>query len=158
MAFNTDDRLQLEGSEAGTGFDEDSLNELSVLELVELIEQEEQLVDAFERNRELGASALLHRVANFSVEQQDAAPALEVGGQTTELLDELHDLIDQLEVVSDQLDQRSACLDQQEIAQADIAAMLLEAQKQLSIRIDQAHASVSEEKRGRRQHTFRRAA
>ncbi len=158
MAFEIDDRLQLDSFEVDDGACQADLGELSALELIELIEQEEQLVESFEQGRELGANALLHRIMNFAVEQQDADDEQVVAARATQLLDELHETIDQLETTCDQLDQRSARLDQQEIAQADIAAMLLEAQTQLANRIDQAQKYLAGEKRGREQRAFRRAA
>ena len=155
MAFDTFDQLQVLGSWES---DETAIEELSALELVELIEHEEQFVAKFEQNRELGASALLHRIANFAVEQQDAQEGDQSTTQAIDLIDDLHVLLDQIEAMTDHLDLRSATLDRQEIAQADIAAMLLEAQTHLANRINQVQAHSTYELRNRRQNNLRRAA
>jgi len=136
------------------------LDELSALELNDLIEAEQHTVEQFEGKREMGATALLQSalerarttvgresdtadllptpIASTTIAENDsseinasASDALEI-----QLLEELECVVKQLDRYSEQLEQQAEQLLRREASFAEASAELLDAQQQLASQLN----------------------
>lgn len=150
------------GNEATEAPDPDA-KKLSVAQLVERLEREQQLVEEFETGRQRGAESLLHvararaesLVANRgpagSTEPAAASTGVvaayptrkpvQAGAATADdlqprLLEEIEELIRHLNQFSDELDRRAEDLTDREASDEQAAAALLDAQQTLAAQLD----------------------
>lgn len=123
------------------------VTQLSALQLVSLIEEEERQIEEFEQSRQLGAGALLDAVAErIDLSSRDELAETDQQLQTVPLQgstdedevdhDELAHMLDQANLLTAELQRRSAQLADREAAQAELAEAVLESQHELSVRLE----------------------
>ncbi len=155
-ALSTSELLNLV-SAAKTSEPGADLSELSIDELAERLETEDEAVKAFDGSVSLGEAALLYAVAQRAEElaagsdQQPDEPA------DAEILEELERVITQLSGFSAELDERATRLARQETTQAEAAELLLDAQKELAAQLERFHEQVAQSQEAS-QPKFRKAA
>jgi len=139
------------------------VSELSALELVELIEQEEKLIEEFDSRREAGAEALLqtirsrmdaigHTVTNdpdlVDGEQpqiQDPTPTLSLNSivdnepelqSDPSMLHQIEAVLEELDLFSEALQKRSETLVKRESTFADATSALLDMQNKMAAQLE----------------------
>ncbi len=137
-----------------------NLDELTALELNDLIEAEQHAVERFEGKREMGAAALLQsaleRARTTVSRESDTADLLPIPIASTtiaenespeinasasdalelQLLEDLERVVKQLDRYSEQLEQQAEQLSRREASYAKASAELLDAQQQLASQLN----------------------
>lgn len=111
--------------------DEEDVSELSAAELLQRIERDEQLVEEFEKRRDLGSAALLERLEQ---ELDSESVQVEPETQTLQVLRELQLAVSELNELASELKHRSSEMTGEEFSQA--TASLLDFQQDVVGRLD----------------------
>lgn len=121
--------------------------EMSPLELIELIEQEEELIEEFEARRRMGAEALMTAIREQTdLPTESTEPQFDVPNsghlpRSQELLQELETAIGSLNRIAHDLEHRAEQLDEREVRRA--AGSLLDFQHELVGRLDDVLAKIA---------------
>ena len=128
-----------------SAFEEQDLSELSAEELVDRIEQDEQLVQDWERGQQAGADSLWQALAH-RIELEDQAAGNQAstvsvqdasaGSSERDIMRDLEQLLVQLNEFSTHLENRSERLSRREHDYADAAEHLLDVQQQLAAHLE----------------------
>jgi hypothetical protein len=111
------------------------VEELTALQLVDLIDQEEALIEEFEARRRLGAQALMDAVKQrFANPDAEDEPVAEEPATPAQLLGELQAAIISLNEFAQEFEQRTEKLSQPETQR--VAKSLLDFQQQIVSRLD----------------------
>lgn len=105
--------------------------DLTAAELVELIERDEELVEEFEKRRDLGSAALLERIQH---EMQSESAQPEPESQSLQVLRELQAAVSELNQLASDLKRRSSEMTGEEFSQA--TSSLLDFQQDVVGRLD----------------------
>lgn len=111
--------------------DEEDVTELSAAELLQRIERDEQLVEEFQKRRDLGSAALLERLEH---ELDSESAQAEPEEQSVQVLRELQAAMSELNDLAIELKQRSGEMTGEEFSQATTS--LLDFQQDVSGRLD----------------------
>jgi hypothetical protein len=110
---------------------EEDVSELSAAELLQRIERDEQLVEEFQKRRDLGSVALLERLEH---ELDSESAQAEPEEQSLQVLRELQSAMSELNELAHELKQRSAEMTGEEFSQATTS--LLDFQQDVAGRLD----------------------
>lgn len=111
--------------------EEVDVSELSAAELIQRIERDEQLVEEFEKRRDLGSAALLERLEQ---ELDSESAQAEPEGTTLQVLRELQSAMSELNELANELKHRSDEMSGEEFSQA--TSSLLDFQQDVVGRLD----------------------
>ncbi len=104
--------------------------ELSAVELVEKLEQEQELVDRYEARREMGARALLQAISERAARLSEADRSQDLSD--SKILPQIENVLQELDRFHVSLQERSEILEQREISYAEAASTLLEVQQRMA--------------------------
>ena len=104
--------------------------ELSAVELVEKLEQEQELVDQYEARREMGARALLQAISERTARLSEADSSQDLSD--SRIIPKFESMLQELDRFHASLQGRSEMLEQREISYAKAASTLLEVQQRMA--------------------------